>query len=157
MPDPSVSETLVRVNYSETDQMGVAYHARYLVWLDIARTEHLRRLRRELPRAGGGWPPPGGERGCRSGTASRRSSTIWSASAAGCGTSRRGGSNSATPWSMREDGRLLATATVALLALDVSLALDPAAVRGAARAPRSSRSREARFHHGDTEVTSEME
>src|SRR2546422_2244726 len=42
MTDPSVSESLVRVNYSETDQMGVAYHARYLVWLDIARTEHLR-------------------------------------------------------------------------------------------------------------------
>jgi acyl-CoA thioester hydrolase len=39
---PGVSETLVRVNYSETDQMGVAYHARYLVWLDVARTEHLR-------------------------------------------------------------------------------------------------------------------
>jgi acyl-CoA thioester hydrolase len=31
-----------RVNYSETDQMGVVYHARYLVWLDIARTEHIR-------------------------------------------------------------------------------------------------------------------
>lgn len=40
---PAVSETLVRVNYSETDQMGVVYHARYLVWLDIARCEHLRR------------------------------------------------------------------------------------------------------------------
>src|SRR5688572_33223650 len=39
---PSVSETFVRVNYSETDQMGVVYHARYLVWLDVARTEHLR-------------------------------------------------------------------------------------------------------------------
>jgi acyl-CoA thioester hydrolase len=39
---PQISETLVRVNYSETDQMGVVYHARYLVWLDIARTEHLR-------------------------------------------------------------------------------------------------------------------
>jgi acyl-CoA thioester hydrolase len=38
-----VSETLVRVNYSETDQMGVVYHARYLVWLDVARTELLRR------------------------------------------------------------------------------------------------------------------
>jgi acyl-CoA thioester hydrolase len=32
----------VRVNYSETDQMGLVYHARYLVWLDVARTEHLR-------------------------------------------------------------------------------------------------------------------
>lgn len=31
-----------RVNYSEIDQMGVVYHARYLVWLDVARTEYLR-------------------------------------------------------------------------------------------------------------------
>ena len=31
-----------RVNYSETDQMGFVYHANYLVWLDSARTEHLR-------------------------------------------------------------------------------------------------------------------
>jgi acyl-CoA thioester hydrolase len=52
---PDVSETLVRVNYSETDQMGVVYHARYLVWLDIARTEHLRLAGmsyRELEEAG---------------------------------------------------------------------------------------------------------
>ena len=40
---PLVSETFARVNYSETDQMGVVYHSRDLVWLDIARTEHLRR------------------------------------------------------------------------------------------------------------------
>ena len=39
---PTISELHVRVNYSEIDQMGVVYHARYLVWLDIARTEHLR-------------------------------------------------------------------------------------------------------------------
>jgi acyl-CoA thioester hydrolase len=31
-----------RVDFSETDQQGVVYHARYLVWLDVARTEHLR-------------------------------------------------------------------------------------------------------------------
>lgn len=37
-----MTETVVRVNYSEVDQMGVAYHARYLVWLDVARCEHLR-------------------------------------------------------------------------------------------------------------------
>ncbi len=52
---PTISETLVRVNYSETDQMGVVYHARYLVWLDIARTEHLRQSGmsyRELEEAG---------------------------------------------------------------------------------------------------------
>jgi acyl-CoA thioester hydrolase len=42
-PVPTISETRWRVNYSETDQMGVVYHARYLVWLDVARTEHLRR------------------------------------------------------------------------------------------------------------------
>jgi acyl-CoA thioester hydrolase len=52
---PAVSETLVRVNYSETDQMGVVYHARYLVWLDIARCDHLRQrgmTYRELEAAG---------------------------------------------------------------------------------------------------------
>jgi acyl-CoA thioester hydrolase len=39
---PAISETVVRVNYSETDQMGVVYHARYLVWLDVARCDYLR-------------------------------------------------------------------------------------------------------------------
>ena len=34
--------TTHRVNYSEVDQMGVVYHARYLVWLDVARCELLR-------------------------------------------------------------------------------------------------------------------
>jgi acyl-CoA thioester hydrolase len=38
-----ISELTVRVNYSEVDQMGVVYHARYIVWLDMARTEHIRR------------------------------------------------------------------------------------------------------------------
>ena len=42
MEPSGISSTLIRVNYSETDQMGVVYHARYVVWLDIARTEHLR-------------------------------------------------------------------------------------------------------------------
>lgn len=40
---PPISDLTVRVNYSEVDQMGVVYHARYIVWLDMARTEHLRR------------------------------------------------------------------------------------------------------------------
>lgn len=39
----SISFVEHRVNYSETDQMGFVYHANYLVWLDMARTEHLRR------------------------------------------------------------------------------------------------------------------
>jgi hypothetical protein len=41
---PPISETLVRVNYSETDQMGVVYHAQYLVWCEIGRTELMRSL-----------------------------------------------------------------------------------------------------------------
>jgi acyl-CoA thioester hydrolase len=28
-----------RVRYAETDQMGVVYHANYLIWMEIARTE----------------------------------------------------------------------------------------------------------------------
>ncbi|MGI6357732.1 MAG: acyl-CoA thioesterase [Bacillota bacterium] len=34
----------VRVRYGETDQMGIAYHANYLAWFDVARTEYLRSL-----------------------------------------------------------------------------------------------------------------
>ena len=33
-----------RVRYAETDQMGVAYHANYLVWCEIGRTDHIRRF-----------------------------------------------------------------------------------------------------------------
>jgi len=32
-------ETTVRVRYAETDRMGVVYHANYLVWFEIGRTE----------------------------------------------------------------------------------------------------------------------
>jgi acyl-CoA thioester hydrolase len=35
----SPSVTHVRVRYAETDQMGVVYHANYLIWMEIARTE----------------------------------------------------------------------------------------------------------------------
>jgi len=35
-------ETLVRVRYSETDKMGVVYHANYLIWFEIGRTEFCR-------------------------------------------------------------------------------------------------------------------
>ncbi|HUF12054.1 MAG TPA: thioesterase family protein [Longimicrobiales bacterium] len=38
----SVSE--IRVRYGETDQMGVAYHANYLVWCEIGRTDLIRTL-----------------------------------------------------------------------------------------------------------------
>lgn len=36
--------TELRVRYAETDQMGVVYHANYLVWCDMGRTELLRGL-----------------------------------------------------------------------------------------------------------------
>ncbi len=31
--------TRVRVRYAETDQMGVVYHANYLIWMEVARTD----------------------------------------------------------------------------------------------------------------------
>lgn len=36
------SSTELRVRYAETDQMGVVYHAHYLVWCEIARTDLIR-------------------------------------------------------------------------------------------------------------------
>lgn len=40
MPKP----TKITVRYAETDRMGVVYHANYLVWFDVARTEFLQEL-----------------------------------------------------------------------------------------------------------------
>jgi len=37
-----VSTASIRVRYAETDQMGVAYHANYLAWFEVGRTEWLR-------------------------------------------------------------------------------------------------------------------
>ncbi|SDN21246.1 acyl-CoA thioester hydrolase [Paenibacillus sp. yr247] len=34
----------LRVRYEETDQMGVVYHANYLTWFEIGRTELIRGL-----------------------------------------------------------------------------------------------------------------
>ncbi len=38
----SSHETTVRVRYGETDQMGCVYHARYLDYFEVGRTELLR-------------------------------------------------------------------------------------------------------------------
>ncbi len=38
----SAVETELRVRYSETDQMGNVYHAHYLVWFEIGRTDWCR-------------------------------------------------------------------------------------------------------------------
>lgn len=42
MREPCTSE--LRVRYAETDQMGVAYHANYLVWCEVGRTDYIRAL-----------------------------------------------------------------------------------------------------------------
>jgi acyl-CoA thioester hydrolase len=35
-------EASLRVRYAETDKMGVVYHANYLIWFEIGRTEYCR-------------------------------------------------------------------------------------------------------------------
>ena len=37
-----VRRARVRVRYADTDQMGVTYHANYLVWFEVGRTDWLR-------------------------------------------------------------------------------------------------------------------
>ncbi len=37
-------EARVRVRYAETDQMGVVYHANYLVWFEVGRVELIRAM-----------------------------------------------------------------------------------------------------------------
>lgn len=39
-----ISTSSLRVRYAETDKMGVVYHANYLVWFEIGRTDLLRTL-----------------------------------------------------------------------------------------------------------------
>ncbi|WP_080846080.1 acyl-CoA thioesterase [Cytobacillus gottheilii] len=34
----------IEVRYAETDQMGVVYHANYLVWMEVARTQIVKDL-----------------------------------------------------------------------------------------------------------------
>lgn len=38
------SRSEIRVRYAESDQMGVAYHANYLVWCEVGRTDLIRQL-----------------------------------------------------------------------------------------------------------------
>lgn len=119
---PSISESLVRVNYSETDQMGVVYHARYLVWLDIARTEHLRQSGmsyRELEETG--LRLAVSEVSIRYRQPARYDDLVrircWLREVA----SRRVDFGYLVE--NADDGRLLATASTALLALDATMSL----------------------------------
>jgi acyl-CoA thioester hydrolase len=117
-----VSETTVRVNYSETDQMGVVYHARYLVWLDIARSEHLRRTGltyRELE-----------ARGCRLAVSDvsvryRRPARYDDLIRVRCWVREVASRRVTFGYAIERaaDSTLLATASVALIALDSTMAL----------------------------------
>ncbi len=44
MSERQVFRYPLRVRYQETDQMGVVYHANYLTWFEIGRTEWIRAL-----------------------------------------------------------------------------------------------------------------
>lgn len=44
MSEGLVGEARVRVRYAETDQMGVVYHANYLVWFEVGRVELMRQM-----------------------------------------------------------------------------------------------------------------
>jgi acyl-CoA thioester hydrolase len=53
--DAVVRTARVRVRYADTDQMGVTYHANYLVWFEVGRTDWLRAAGwtyRDMERAG---------------------------------------------------------------------------------------------------------
>lgn len=120
--DRTITETFVRVNYSETDQMGVVYHARYLVWLDVARCEHLRRTGmsyRELEEQG--LRLVVGEVGIRYRSPARYDDLVrvrcWVRELA----SRRITFGYAVE--AADDGRVFATATVALHPLDREMSL----------------------------------
>lgn len=131
---PDVSITSHRVDYSETDQMGVVYHARYLVWLDVARTEHLRLAGmsyREME--GAGYRLVVSEARLRYRRPARYDDPIrvrcWAREVA----TRRVEFGYAVE--QAESDELLVTATTALLSLDASFALArlPAAVAEALR------------------------
>ena len=39
-----ISEKEIEIRYAETDQMGVVYHANYVIWLEIGRTQLIKDL-----------------------------------------------------------------------------------------------------------------
>jgi acyl-CoA thioester hydrolase len=43
-PACAYAESHIRVRYAETDQMGVVYHANYLIWFEVGRVELIRQI-----------------------------------------------------------------------------------------------------------------
>jgi acyl-CoA thioester hydrolase len=50
MPTIEHHDATLRVRYAETDQMGVVYHANYLIWFEVGRVELMRALGIEYKR-----------------------------------------------------------------------------------------------------------
>lgn len=120
----------VRVRYAETDQMGVAYHTHYLVWCEVARTDHMRRrgvTYRELE--GQGLRLAVVEAQVRYRAPARYDDLL----SVRCWVRDVGSRRVVFGYAIErpEDGSLLATAHTALIALDQrhSLSALPAAVR----------------------------
>jgi acyl-CoA thioester hydrolase len=120
MDSSGISTTHVRVNYSETDQMGVVYHARYIVWLDVARTEHLRQAGmayRDLEALG--FRLAVGDLAIRHRQAARYDDLIR----VRCWIRELASRRVTFGYAVEEaaDGRLLATATTAMMSLDSAM------------------------------------
>lgn len=117
-----ITSTEFRVRYAETDQMGVAHHAVYLVWCEAARTDHMRALGvsyRDLEEQGVRLPVT--EAHLRFRASARYDDVIrircWVREA----SSRRVTFGYAVE--RLSDGRLLATAQTSLIAVDSSYAV----------------------------------
>lgn len=39
-----IIETRLNVRYAETDAMGIVYHANYLIWMEVGRTDYFRTI-----------------------------------------------------------------------------------------------------------------
>ena len=42
--DMVINETAIEVRYAETDQMGVVYHANYVIWMEVGRTKLIEQI-----------------------------------------------------------------------------------------------------------------
>lgn len=116
MTGPNTS-TEFRVRYAETDQMGVAHHANYLIWCELGRTNHMQQLGvsyRELERTGVFLPVVRASLRYR---AAARYDDLLRVRCWVRATSRRH-VEFGNAIERSDDGKLLATAVIALMAVD---------------------------------------
>lgn len=135
MTAPLVTSSVFRVRYAETDQMGIAHHATYLVWCEAARTDHMRSRGvsyRELEENGLRLPVV--EASLRYRAPARYDDLVR----VRCWVRETQSRRVAFGYAIEEDadGRLLATASTALIAVDSSHAVVtiPPTVRARLRA-----------------------